>query len=464
MKGSPGQADAEPPVGAMINEVMANTQYSDTNAPAYTSNDWIEINNPTAAAVDWTDYYLSDDPLVLKKWAIPAGTLAPGALVSFDEVTGFHSPITSGFGLDQAGEQVFLSYFPTGAPARVVDAVKFKGLSLTNSWSRFANGWRGAVPTRNAANGPALNSVVISEVMFHPATNVNTTVDNTLDEYVEIYNPTPSTVAFYAPGATWRLEGGVDFQFPAGVTLAAGETLLLVNFNPTQTATSNAFRAKYNLPADTRIFGPYQGKLGNDSDRVAIERPEPPKALGEPICWIVLDEVTYGKRPLWPAEPNGTGTSLQRVSATALGNDPMNWRSGAPDPGRVVIANSDRDNDGMPDAWEIANNLEPDSAADAQADADGDGISNLGEYQSGTDPHNAASGLKIVTVQIDAGQFKASVAVTAGKTYILEKCDDWNTRLWQTVREVQASQTGLTDFSDPNGATTGNRFYRIRLE
>ena len=37
----------------------------------------------------------------------------------------------------------------------------------------------------------------------------------------------------------------------------------------------------------------------------AIERPEPPKAVGEPIVWVVVDEVTYGKRPLWPLEPDG---------------------------------------------------------------------------------------------------------------------------------------------------------------
>jgi hypothetical protein len=464
MKGSPGKADPEPLAGPVINEVMANTQYSDPGAPGYDSNDWIEILNPTAAAVDWTGYYLSDDPLVLKKWAVPAGLLAVGAIASFDEVTGFHSPITVGFGLDQAGEQVFLSHFPSAAPARVVDAVEFKGLAVTSSWSRLPGGWRGAVPTRNGANGPALNSLVISEVMFHPATNVNTTIDNTLDEYVEIHNPTAGTVNLFAPGATWRLEGGVDFQFPAGTTLAAGQTLLLVNFTPTQTATSNAFRAKYNLPADTRIFGPYQGKLGNDSDRVAIERPEPPKAVGEPIVWIVVDEVTYGKRPLWPAAPNGTGPALQRVLLSGNGNDPANWRSDAPDPGRVVSTNPDRDNDGMPNDWEIANGLNPDSASDAAADADGDGISNLGEYQSGTDPRDAASGLKIASVEIKAGQFNARVAVASGKTYILEKCDDWNTRLWQTVREEQAAQTGTIDFTDPNGASAANRFYRIRLE
>ena len=49
--------------------------------------------------------------------------------------------------------------------------------------------------------------------------------------------------------------------------------------------------------------------------------------------------------------------------------------------------NSDRDDDddGMPDAWEIVNNLNP-LANDANGDPDGDRVSNLEEYTGGTNP------------------------------------------------------------------------------
>ncbi|MFT5354737.1 MAG: hypothetical protein ACI9KE_001945 [Polyangiales bacterium] len=40
---------------------------------------------------------------------------------------------------------------------------------------------------------------------------------------------------------------------------------------------------------------------------------------------------------------------------------------------------SDRDGDGMPDAWESANGFDPDLADDA-GDADGDGYTNLEEF------------------------------------------------------------------------------------
>ncbi len=47
---------------------------------------------------------------------------------------------------------------------------------------------------------------------------------------------------------------------------------------------------------------------------------------------------------------------------------------------------ADSDGDGQPDAWETANGLDPNNAADAGQDLDSDGQSNLGEFTAGTDP------------------------------------------------------------------------------
>ena len=51
------------------------------------------------------------------------------------------------------------------------------------------------------------------------------------------------------------------------------------------------------------------------------------------------------------------------------------------------FAELDSDGDGMPDAWEIANGLNPYDPTDAGLDPDGDGLTNLQEYKLGTNPH-----------------------------------------------------------------------------
>jgi uncharacterized delta-60 repeat protein len=53
----------------------------------------------------------------------------------------------------------------------------------------------------------------------------------------------------------------------------------------------------------------------------------------------------------------------------------------------------DQDNDRLPDTWELANGLDPNSAtgADGIGDADNDGLSNLQEYSGGTDPKAATA-------------------------------------------------------------------------
>ena len=51
----------------------------------------------------------------------------------------------------------------------------------------------------------------------------------------------------------------------------------------------------------------------------------------------------------------------------------------------------DYDNDGMNDAFELANNLSALDASDASADADEDGRTNLEEFQDGTDPQSRTS-------------------------------------------------------------------------
>src|SRR6185436_2573313 len=52
------------------------------------------------------------------------------------------------------------------------------------------------------------------------------------------------------------------------------------------------------------------------------------------------------------------------------------------------VYEADSDGDGMPDAYELSNNLNP-QVNDANLDADNDGLTNIQEFHRGTNPQNA---------------------------------------------------------------------------
>jgi hypothetical protein len=335
--GSPGQDDPVIPTGVLLNEFMAHTDYP---VPPHDSNDWLELYNASGSTVNLSGkWYLSDDSASLMKWEIPSTSIPAGGRVSFDEVTGFHQDPCSGqgFGLDKAGEQIFLSYLPGNSNDRVVDCIGFKGQENYVSTGRYPNGgtyWFAMPLSRNSSNlSPNQPPVVISELMYHP-------VDPN-DEYLELYNPTGSAVNLYNADGVWHLRGigNNDYCFPASKSISAGGRIIVVGFDPAvETARVDAFEAAYgtgNLTANVNIFGPWDGDLSNASERIALEKPQAPDAVGQPTSWVIVDEVIYGSYLPWPESPDGGGDALRRVSsgATASGNNPANWTANAPSPG-----------------------------------------------------------------------------------------------------------------------------------
>ena len=335
--GSPGGADPASPDAIVINEIATHTDFP--LPPPEDSNDWIELYN--AGAGDFTfgpGWYLSDslDPGELTKWMIPAGTvISAGGFVSFDERNDFNDPAGAGFGLNKAGEQVLLSYLPGTAEDRVVDAVEFKGQE--NDWSlgRHPDGapyLHALAPrTEDAANASPSLGVVMSEMMYHPP-DLAGGEDNELDEYIEIHNPTGASVSLFDTNGTWRLDGAVDFVFPPAVSLPPSGYLLVVSFDPDEGALLDAFRAAYGLPAGLMIYGPYGGKLANRSDDLRLEKPQAGDLPGEPVNWVIVDEVIYADRAPWPQGADGLGPSLQRRDPLVHGSDPSNWAAAAPSP------------------------------------------------------------------------------------------------------------------------------------
>ncbi|MEM7394025.1 MAG: lamin tail domain-containing protein, partial [Verrucomicrobiota bacterium] len=244
--------------------------------------------------------------------------------ITYNEVNDFHSPITTGFGLNKAGEQVLLSYLPGTDEDRIADTVRFKGQLNGRSLGRYADGethWYELTPTSNTANALPTQDVLISEIMYHAPAG------RTFD-YVEIFNPTASPVDLWTVAGPWRIDGGIGYTFPSNTTLAANERLVIISFNPADNVKLTAFFNTYGLmPGDVRIFGRYEGELSNEGDRIALEKPQLPDGVGEGNSWIIVDEAIYFDQAPWPAAADGFGLSLVRGITDRSGNDPANWNT-----------------------------------------------------------------------------------------------------------------------------------------
>lgn len=95
------------------------------------------------------------------------------------------------------------------------------------------------------------------------------------------------------------------------------------------------------------------------------------------------NEVSYTSAALPPNEADSDNDGVTDA-LDAFPLDPSEWKDRDND-GIGDFADTDDDNDWLPDSWELQYGLNP-SIDDASSDLDGDGVSNLTEFQNGTDP------------------------------------------------------------------------------
>ncbi|MFZ9011768.1 MAG: lamin tail domain-containing protein, partial [Anaerohalosphaeraceae bacterium] len=343
MNGTPGSvnpANIAPNGAVVINEVL-------THSNSY-PNDWIELHNTTGSPIDIGGWFLSDDRSNLKKYRIAAGqSIPPYGYKVFTQDDNFGNSASDsgrlvGFGLSELGEEVYLSSGSGGNLAGGYSVWEEFGAS---EWDvSFGRHVKSALAgydvdfvsmqsmTSGAANsGPLVADVVITEIMYNAQD-----IQDLLGEYIELHNRDAGTVYLYDlsnPDNTWKFTKGIDFAFPAGVSIGTGQKILISRTHP------DAFKAANGDPG-VAVYGPFENdtELANDGEKIELSRPGDPEPGGF-VPYIRVEQVNYsdgihpfGEDP-WPTNADGRGDSLHRTTLSDYANDVANWSAAAPTPG-----------------------------------------------------------------------------------------------------------------------------------
>jgi hypothetical protein len=137
----------ENPIRIIINEIMADNTRTlvDPDEPQEYP-DWIELYNPSSAAVNLGGMFLTDDPGDAQLFRIPDGvTIGPkGYLIFIADGEPEQGPLHTNFRLSKGGESVTL-IDKAFRSFRLLDQVEYDGLEADTSFGRFPNGgsaWR----------------------------------------------------------------------------------------------------------------------------------------------------------------------------------------------------------------------------------------------------------------------------------------------------------------------------------
>ena len=227
-------------------------------------------------------------------YTLPAGSLAPGALLVLEEAQLGFRPLLN--------DRVFLYHPPRTV---LLDAAVVKATTRARLGAEFL------VPsaaTFGAENTFALQSdVVINEVMYHFPPNPSVPgvlpVTENPEEWIELHNR--GTAAVNVAG--WSFDGAIAFTFPGGASIPAEGYLVVAK-------DADALTAKW-PEAGARIIGNFAGNLANRGERIALK-----DASGNPA-----DAVRYFTGGAWPSVPDGKGVSLELRDARADNANGAAW-------------------------------------------------------------------------------------------------------------------------------------------
>ncbi len=165
---------------------------------------------------------------------------------------------------------------------------------------RPRTGGRLRKPIRFEALEPRIvldSTVVFSEIMYNPR------ADQDL-EWFELHNE----MAVNMDLSGWRVDG-VDFTFPEGTVLLAGDYLVIAK-SPTELEAANGIG---------NALGPYPGQLSNGGETLRLINNSD----------RIMDEVDYGDDGPWPVGPDGSGSTLAKMHPDGGSASATNWATSA---------------------------------------------------------------------------------------------------------------------------------------
>ncbi len=286
--GSPGADDPAPPE-------FPRVVIQSLNPRPNSGSDTVTLQNIGKEPADISGWWLSNVPENPKVTRLAAGSiLAPGAL------------LTVNFPVSERGGKVLLSSASTNG-------------TLTGYGHRFSYGpcasndqWIRRLDSTGEEHftGPNPTGIQINEVHYHGADAV---------EFVELLNRGTESVNV----SGWSL-GGLPFTFPPNTVLLPNGILVVCTQLP------ETFRASYNLPPGSLIFGPAPAGLPDSGGEVTLLQP---LAFGAETLSRILETVPYEDSAPWPYSADGYGGSLQRAGGNTRAAEPVSWVGAPPSPG-----------------------------------------------------------------------------------------------------------------------------------
>jgi hypothetical protein len=165
-----------------------------------------------------------------------------------------------------------------------------------------------------------------TEIMYRPGASEDL-------EFIELLNTSGRRIEI----ADWRIAGGVEFTFPPGSSVEAGEVILVVK-------SLARFRGRYpEVAASRQVFGNYAGRLSNDGEKLWLLDAGP----GYPAT---VDYLEYGDRQPWPDTLDAHSIELKQPGPGRDNDRPEHWRQsllpgGTPGSIAPVFLRGDADGD-----------------------------------------------------------------------------------------------------------------------